>query len=65
MKKIKESIEKIYNFDLSKCETENYSHENFKEISDGIEAIKTSDVLKRMLDIINTIEDKKRQNKLF
>lgn len=65
MKKIKESIERIYNFDLSKCETENYNKEHLKEISDGIEAVKASDELKRILDIINTIEDKNRQNKLF
>ena len=65
MKKIKESIERIYNFDPRKCETENYSQEQLKEISDGIEAVKASDELKKILNIINTIEDKNRQNKLF
>lgn len=65
MKKIKESIERIYNFDPRKCETDNYSPEYLKEISDGIEAVKASDEWKRILDIIKTMEDKNRQNKLF
>lgn len=65
MKKIKESIERIYNFDPSKCETENYSQEDLNEIFNGIDAIKVRDELKRMLDIINTIDNKNRENKLF